>query len=126
MLRGRRDEQLRTALEMFASMGAEAFAGRAERELLATGEHVRKRGAETWDELTAREAQIARLGGEGLSNARDRHADVHQPAHRRLPSEPPDADPHVHLRKVFSKLGITSRNQLARALPESSTAGQVA
>src|SRR3954464_11833647 len=65
-------EQLRTALEMFTSMGTEAFAGRAGRELLATREHVRKRGVETnvetRDELTAQEAQVARLAREGLSN----------------------------------------------------------
>ena len=56
-------EQLRTAFEMFDAMGSEAFAGRAERELLATGEHVHTRSVETWDELTTQEAQVARLGG---------------------------------------------------------------
>jgi tetratricopeptide (TPR) repeat protein len=53
-------ERLRTAFEMFTGMGVEAFTGRAERELLATGEQVRKRSVETRDELTAQEAQIAR------------------------------------------------------------------
>jgi DNA-binding NarL/FixJ family response regulator len=69
--RRRRDarEQLRTALEMFTSMGTDAFAARAERELLATGERVRKRTVETRDELTPQEAQIARLANDGLSNA---------------------------------------------------------
>jgi DNA-binding CsgD family transcriptional regulator len=100
-------EQLRSALEMFTSMGTEAFAGRAERELLATGERVRKRTVETRDELTPQEAQIARLASEGLSNA-----DI---AARMFISQHTVA---YHLRKVFSKLGITSRNQLDRVLPD--------
>src|SRR5205823_9240108 len=62
-------DQLRTALELFASMGAEAFAERAERELLATGERVRKRQIETREQLTAQEIQIARLARDGLPNA---------------------------------------------------------
>ena len=99
-------EQLRTALEMFASMGTEAFAGRAERELLATGERVRKRAVETRDELTVQEAQIARLAGEGLSNA--------EIGARMFISQHTVA---YHLRKVFFKLDITSRNQLGRVLP---------
>jgi DNA-binding CsgD family transcriptional regulator len=105
-------EQLRTALEMFTSMGTEAFAGRAERELLATGEHARKRSVETLvetrDELTAQEAQVARLARDGLSNPE---------IGARL-----FISPHTvayHLRKVFSKLDITSRSQLDRVLPES-------
>jgi DNA-binding NarL/FixJ family response regulator len=53
---------------MLAAMGAEAFAERARRELLATGETVRKRTVDTRDELTAQERQIARLAREGLSN----------------------------------------------------------
>jgi DNA-binding CsgD family transcriptional regulator len=108
-------EQLRTALEMFTSMGTEAFAGRAERELLATGERVRRRSVETREELTAQEAQIARLARDGLSNAAigarliiSRHTVAY------------------HLRKVFSKLGITSRNQLEGALPDSAGARQLA
>ena len=63
-------QQLRTAFEMFHAMGTEAFAGRAEHELLATGERVRTRTVETRDELTAQEAQVARLARDGLSNAR--------------------------------------------------------
>ncbi|MDX6410253.1 MAG: hypothetical protein QOE13_3324 [Gaiellaceae bacterium] len=104
-------EQLRTALEMFTSMGVEAFAERAERELLATGEHVRKRSVEirveTGDELTAQEAQVARLARDGFSNPE---------IGTRL-----FISPHTvayHLRKVFSKLDITSRSQLDRVLPE--------
>jgi DNA-binding CsgD family transcriptional regulator len=98
--------QLRTALEMFTSMGTEAFADRAERELLATGERVRKRSVETREELTAQEAQVARLARDGLSNA--------------AIGERLFISPHTvayHLRKVFSKLDISSRNQLGRALP---------
>jgi DNA-binding CsgD family transcriptional regulator len=115
--RRRRDarEQLRTALEMFTSMGTEAFAGRAERELSATGEHVRKRSVETLDELTTQEARIAQLARDGLSNR-----DI---GDRLFISQHTVA---YHLRKVFSKLDITSRNQLARALPESGRADQVA
>ena len=100
-------EQLRIALEMFTSMGTEAFAGRAERELLATGERVRKRTVKTRDELTPQEAQIATLASEGLSNS-DIGARLFISQHTVA----------YHLRKVFSKLGITSRNQLDRVLPE--------
>jgi DNA-binding CsgD family transcriptional regulator len=89
-------------------VGVEAFAGRAERELLATGEHVRKRSVETGDELTTQEAHVARLARDGLSNA--------EIGARLIISQHTVA---YHLRKVFSKLGVTSRNQLARALPES-------
>jgi DNA-binding CsgD family transcriptional regulator len=99
-------EQLRTALEMFTSMGTEAFAGRAERELLVTGERVRRRSVKTRDELTAQEAQVARLACDGLSNAAI--------GARLFISQHTVA---YHLRKVFSKLDITSRNQLAAALP---------
>ena len=107
--RRRRDarDQLRTALEMFTSMGTEAFARRAERELSATGESVRKRTVETRDELTTQEAQVARLARDGLSNA--------EIGGRLFIS------PHTvayHLRKVFSKLDIASRSQLNRVLPE--------
>jgi DNA-binding CsgD family transcriptional regulator len=108
-------EQLRTAVEMFNAMGIEAFAARAERELLATGEHARKRTVETRDELTAQEAHVARLARDGLSNA--------EIGARLFISQHTVA---YHLRKVFSKLDITSRYQLGRALPEAATAGQVA
>jgi DNA-binding CsgD family transcriptional regulator len=103
-------EQLRTALEMFTNMGTEAFAGRAERELLATGERVRKRSVETREDLTAQETQIARLARDGLSNPE---------IGARL-----FISPHTvayHLRKVFSKLDITSRSQLDRVLPAGAT-----
>jgi DNA-binding CsgD family transcriptional regulator len=108
-------EQLHTALEMFTSMGTKAFAGRAERELRATGERVRKRTVETRDELTPQEAQIAKLASDGLSNANI--------GARLFISQHTVA---YHLRKVFSKLDITSRNQLARALPDGADVGQVA
>jgi DNA-binding CsgD family transcriptional regulator len=100
-------EQLRTAYEMFDAMGVDGFAGRAERELRATGEHARKRRVETRNELTAQEAQVARLGRDGLSNA--------EIAERLFISRHTVA---YHLRKVFVKLNITSRDQLAKVLPE--------
>ena len=105
--RRRRDarEQLRTAHDMFTSMGAEAFAERARIELLATGERARQRTAEAADELTPQEAQIARLVSEGDSN-RDIAA--------QLFLSPSTVD--YHLRKVFRKTGVTSRTQLARAM----------
>jgi DNA-binding CsgD family transcriptional regulator len=108
-------EQLSTAFEMFNAMGIEAFARRAERELLATGERVRKHPVETRDELTNQEAQVARLARDGLSNA--------EIGERLFISQHTVA---YHLRKVFTKLDITSRNQLGRALPESADAAQTA
>jgi DNA-binding CsgD family transcriptional regulator len=108
-------EQLRTAFEMFTAMGVEAFAGRAKRELMATGERARKRSVETREELTAQEAQVARLARDGLSNV--------EIGQRLFISQHTVA---YHLRKVFTKLDITSRNQLAPVLPDNLTAGQVA
>jgi DNA-binding CsgD family transcriptional regulator len=105
--------QLRTAHEMFASMGTEGFADRARRELLATGETVRKRTVETRDELTAQEAQIARLARDGLSNP--------EIGTRLFISA---RTVQYHLRKVFTKLGISSRNQLDRVLPSDPTAAR--
>jgi DNA-binding CsgD family transcriptional regulator len=107
--RRRRDArgQLRIALELFTSMGTEAFAGRAERELLATGERVPKRTVETREQLTTQEAQVARLARDGLSNVKI--------GGRLFISQHTVA---YHLRKVFSKLDITSRHQLDRVLPD--------
>jgi hypothetical protein len=92
-------EQLRTAHAMLSSMGAEAFAHRAERELLATGETVRKRTVETGEQLTAQEAQIAGLAFDGLSNP-ERSA-VHQPSHGRVP-------PAQNLRQARHQLAQTT------------------
>jgi DNA-binding CsgD family transcriptional regulator len=91
---------------MFASMGAEAFAARARRELLATGETVRARAPDTRDQLTAQEAQIAQLARGGFSNPE---------IGARLFISPRTVQ--YHLRKVFAKLDIKSRNQLHSALP---------
>ena len=103
-------EQLRGALEMLTDMGMVAFAQRAERELLTTGERVRKRVVETREDLTAQEGQIARLARDGLSNAE---------IGGRLFISPRTVEYHLH--KVFTKLGISSRNQLDRALPSEPT-----
>jgi DNA-binding CsgD family transcriptional regulator len=108
-------DQLRTARELFTTMGAEAFAARAERELVATGERARKRRTETRDTLTTQEMQVARLARDRLSNA--------EIGARLFISQHTVA---YHLRKVFSKLEITSRNQLRRVLPDSVNASQVA
>jgi ATP/maltotriose-dependent transcriptional regulator MalT len=100
-------EHLRTAYEMFDAIGMEAFAERARRELMATGETVRKRSAATREELTPQEEQIARLARDGLSNP-EIGAQLFVSART----------VEWHLRNVFSKLGITSRRQLLTALPE--------
>jgi DNA-binding CsgD family transcriptional regulator len=94
-------EQLGIAHEMFNRMGAEAFAERARRELLATGEKARKRAAGSGEGLTAQEAQIAQLAGAGLTN-QEIGAQLFISAHT----------VEWHLRKVFAKLGIRSRRQL--------------
>jgi DNA-binding CsgD family transcriptional regulator len=98
-------EQLRTAHRMLAAMGVEGFAARAASELLATGETARKRTAGSRDELTAREADIARLARDGLSN---------QDIGARLFISPRTVE--YHLTKIFAKLEIASRHQLAHAL----------
>src|SRR5262249_15051755 len=107
--RGRRDarDQLRSAYDIFVSMGAEAFASRARIELRATGgqaaEHVIETAADT---LTAQEGLIARLASRGASNP--------EIAAQLFISR---ATVAYHLRKVFVKLGVTSRDQLASLLP---------
>jgi DNA-binding CsgD family transcriptional regulator len=99
-------EQLRDAHEMFASMGGEGFADRARRELQATGETVRKRRDDTREELTPQEQQIARLARDGRTNPE---------IGAQLFISPRTVE--WHLRKVFTKLGITSRKGLHDALP---------
>ncbi len=98
-------EQLRTAHELFDSMGAFAFGERARRELLATGETARKRTDEARGELTAQEAQIARLAAEGRTNPE---------IGAQLYISPRTVE--WHLRKVYPKLGVTSRRELRSAL----------
>jgi DNA-binding CsgD family transcriptional regulator len=98
-------EQLRVAHSMLDRFGAEAFAERARRELLATGETVRKRATQNRDVLTAQEAQVARLAAEGHTNPE---------IGSRLFISPRTAEYHLH--KVFAKLGIKSRRGLRGAL----------
>jgi DNA-binding CsgD family transcriptional regulator len=98
--------QLRTAHEMLDTIGMGAFAERARRELLATGEKVRKRTVDTRDELTGQERQIAGLARDGLSNPE---------IGARLFLSPRTVE--WHLGKVFTKLGISSRMGLNDALP---------
>jgi DNA-binding CsgD family transcriptional regulator len=98
--------QLRTAHEMFTTMGAERFAERARRELRATGEKVRKRRDDTRDELTPQEEHIARLACAGHTNSE---------IGAQLFLSPRTVE--WHLRKVFTKLGISSRRGLRDSLP---------
>jgi ATP/maltotriose-dependent transcriptional regulator MalT len=107
-------EQLRAAHDAFGSIGADAFAERARNELLATGETVRKRAVETRDELTSQEAQVARLAAEGYTNPE---------IGAQLFLGPRTVE--WHLRKVFAKLGISSRRQLRSALPDAAGAAAV-
>jgi DNA-binding CsgD family transcriptional regulator len=97
-------EQLRIAFAIFDDVGMDGFAERARHELVATGETVRKRTRETSDELTPQEAQIARLAGDGRTN--------HEIA-AQLFLSPRTVE--WHLRKVFAKLGISSRRDLRAA-----------
>ena len=100
--------ELRAGHDQFNSIGMEAFAERARKELLATGERARKRTVETSDDLTAQEQQIAKLACDGLSNPE---------IGARLFLSPRTVEWHLH--KVFAKLGIRSRRELSSALPTS-------
>ncbi len=99
-------QQLRLAHDMFTNMGAEGFAERARHELLATGEKVRKRRDDARDELTPQEEHIARLARDGRTNS-EIGAELFISART----------VEWHLRKVFTKLGVTSRRGLRTALP---------
>jgi DNA-binding CsgD family transcriptional regulator len=103
-------EQLHTAHDLLSAIGMEAFAERARRELLATGETARKRttrpAVAASQELTAQEAQVARLARDGLSNP-EIGARLFISSHT----------VQYHLSKVYPKLGITSRGQLHQVLP---------
>jgi len=99
-------EQLRAAHELLTEMGARGFAARALRELQATGETARKRVDETRDDLTAQESEIARLAADGYTNP-EIGAMLFISART----------VEWHLRKVYPKLGVTSRRELRRALP---------
>jgi DNA-binding CsgD family transcriptional regulator len=99
-------QQLRTAYQMLAATGLDGFAERARRELLATGETVRKRSVETARDLTPQEAQIARLARDGYTNL-----EISVQLYLSLRTV------EWHLRKVFAKLGISSRRQLRGAMP---------
>jgi len=104
----RRDarDELHAARAIFESVGAASFAERALTELRATGEHVRKRTVDTGTALTAQEALIARLASDGASNPQIAAQLYISPA-----------TVAYHLRKVFAKLDVSSRRQLARSVP---------
>ncbi len=106
--RGDARAQLHAAHDQLTAIGMEAFAERARRELLATGERIRRTTVETREELTAQEHQIARLAGDGLSNPEIAAGLFLSPR-----------TVEWHLGKVFTKLGIRSRRELADALPGS-------
>jgi DNA-binding CsgD family transcriptional regulator len=91
---------------MFSRIGAEAFADRARRELLATGETVRKTTVDTVDQLTPHETRIARMARDGASN---------QEIATQLFITRKTVE--YHLRKVFTKLGVSRRSQLHQVLP---------
>ena len=96
-------QQLRAAYDLLVSTGADGFADRARRELLATGERVRRRSLETRDELTPQEEQLARDGGTNPEIGAELYISARTV--------------EWHLRKVFMKLGISSRKGLHDALP---------
>jgi ATP/maltotriose-dependent transcriptional regulator MalT len=99
--------QLRTAHESLTAMGVQAFAMRARHELMATGETARRRIADVALDLTAQEEHIARLAAQGLTNPQ---------IGATLFISPKTVE--WHLRKIFSKLGIVSRRELRRSLPD--------
>jgi DNA-binding CsgD family transcriptional regulator len=101
-------ESLAIAYEMLAEMGWEAFAERARRELVATGQTVRQRSVDALDDMTAQEAQIARLAAAGQTNPQ---------IGAQLFLSPRTVE--WHLRKVYGKLGVASRRELSSVLPES-------
>jgi DNA-binding CsgD family transcriptional regulator len=98
-------DQLRVAHELFTDFGMEAFAARAALELQATGEHARKRTVDTRDQLTPQEAEISRLAARG---------DTNRQIAAQLFISPSTVE--YHLRKVFRKLDVKSRTQLARRM----------
>ena len=98
-------EQLRTAYDMFSEMGIPGFAERARRELAATGETARKRTDDTRGDLTAQESQIALLASEGLTNPE---------IGAKLFLSPRTIE--WHLRRIYPKLGVSSRKELRAIL----------
>ena len=100
-------DQLRGAYEVFDSIGADAFAERARIELRATGGYAGKRTVDTGELLSAQEGLVARLAGGGASNSEIAAQLFISPA-----------TVAYHLRKVFVKLGISSRTQLVGVLRE--------
>ena len=100
-------ERLRQAFDMFDEMGAKAFAERARVELLATGEQARPRRVEAASGLTSRELQVAQLAAQ-RATSREIAGQLFISANT----------VDYHLRKVFQKLGVSSRRDLAELLPE--------
>jgi DNA-binding CsgD family transcriptional regulator len=98
---------LRAALDAFDSLGAAAWAARAQAELAASGQRARRQDAGGWARLTATELQVARLAARGLSN-REIGAQLYL-SHRTVAA---------HLYRIFPKLGIRSRAELPAALPD--------
>ena len=99
---------MRLAHDLFTDFGMEGFAERALVELRATGEHARSRSIETTNELTPQDAQISQLVAEGATNVE---------IAAQLFISPSTVEYHLH--KVFRKLGVKSRTQLARRMLES-------
>jgi DNA-binding CsgD family transcriptional regulator len=97
-------KQLRVAHDMLSTIGAEAFAERTRRELLAIGETVREHATDARESLTDQEAQIARLAADGQTNPE---------IGAQLFLSPRTVE--YHLRKVFGKLGVSSRKELRAA-----------